>query len=168
MEEILDVVQHHSQLDNDIQFFYHVDQTIQGLEKMLTRQRRVSSNIFNRLIQQNFDIEISNVIEQFRKKQLPLPSSTPEVIRQESSLRSTPIPITSPPYNPNTPIPSQESSLESFRTPTPELPPLGSIQNPIPIEEDLEIQEKSSTPKLRRSTRARKIVRRIVGNLKGR
>jgi hypothetical protein len=167
----MNIVQNDAQLNCDINFFFHVNRTTWELEWLLTIQWQVTNNIFDRLNHSGLEERIRDITERVWRDSSP----ASDIIHQDSSSPALSLvhPM-SPLYDPNTPIPSWESSLESFYTASSILPPLGSIHNPIVVEDEGDliplrnVQDRTPTPGLQRSKRARQIVKWMIGSLKGR
>ena len=165
LQEFADAVVDEPELNCDVHFLDHVNRTIRQMEESLSNQRQIADHIFERLLERDFEQKVIHIVRKLRPQPLPRRnphSLIPEVIRIQS-----------------TPILSRSPSLESFETnsSSPVPAPLGSIHNPIVVDDDDQsyqetftqfknVRDRTPTPGLRRSSRARQFALRVVQNLK--
>jgi len=131
-------------LKGDVDFLDHVLRTTRQMEDALANQRQVATNIFDRLVRRRFEQETQDVIHRLRRKRThlpPPPNSIPKVVRiktpQPPNSRITRKTVPKTQTISTIPFPTRQDSLSDYHTPPQS--PLGSLHNPILVDDDEEI-----------------------------
>jgi len=130
-------------LKGDVDFLDHVLRTTRQMEDALANQRQVATNIFNRLVRHGFEQETRDLVHRLRRKRTHPPNPVPKVVRiqtprpQDSRIARKTIP--KPQTISTIPFPTRQDSLSDYHTPPQN--PLGSLHNPILVDDDEEIPD---------------------------